>query len=244
MKNRRIVVAVLPMLLAFFPLYSQSDNDTFIKAVAAGDVVSAREMLRRSPALAHIPAPGGSSILLYALYHQQPEIASLILPLRRSDLNVFESAATGETARLHTLLNQNPPLASSFSEDGFTALHLASFFGQTAAQVLLLDAGADINAISRNALKATPLQSAVAARQIGSASVLLAYDANPNCRGENGYTPLFEAAAGGQVRVVKLLLHYGADPTVKGEDGRTALDVAVRAQQRDTEQILTKRKRP
>lgn len=218
---------------------SQSQPD-FLKAIASGNVAAVRQMLNTDPNLANAHGPEGTSAILYAAYHRQPQIAAELLPYRKANLTVFESAAMGEIARLQTLLHQNPKLVRATSTDGFTPLHLASFFGQTASQQVLIRAGADLEVHSQNLLNATPLQSAVAARQPQSAAVLLAHHANPNCRGESGYTPLFEAAGSGQVEVVTLLLKYGADPWIKGTDGKTALDLAAEAHQARIKEILLK----
>ena len=65
------------------------------------------------------------------------------------ELSVFEAAAFGRLARLGELLDEDPSRASAFSEDGFTALHLAIFGGQEGAVRLLLERGADPNVLSR-----------------------------------------------------------------------------------------------
>lgn len=218
-------------------LPSQAD---FLKAIASGNETQVREMLNADPNLAGANAPGGTSAILYAVYHNQPQIAAALLPYRRADLTVVESAAMGETTRLQTLLRQTPTSANAVSADGFTPLHLASFFGQTDAQQMLILAGAKLETHSHNQLNATPLQSAVAARQTKSAAVLLAHHADPNCRGESGYTPLFEAAGSGQVEVVTLLLQNGADRSIRGIDRKTALDVAVESYQTKIQEILSK----
>jgi ankyrin repeat protein len=238
--NQLIITTIL--WLAALPSSGPATNPKadFLAAITAGKVTEAREMLNATPSLAKASAPNGTSAILFALYHRQPEIAALLLPFRRADLTVFESAALGETARLHTLLRQDPELANAVSVDGFTPLHLASFFGQTGAQQMLIHAGAMLETHSKNQLNATSLQSAVASHQLTSAAVLLAHHADPNCRGEAGYTPLFEAAESGQVEVVILLLKHGADPSIKGTDGKTALDVAVKSNRANIEEILSK----
>ena len=212
----------------------------FLKAVGAGRVAEVREMLSRDSRLANATAPGGTSVLLYAAYHRQPEIAAILLPYRKSDLTAFESAAVGDAERMRSLLRADPKLINSLSTDGFTPLHLASFFGETATQEVLIRAGASLETHSKNQLDATPLQSAVAAHQTKSVAVLLAHHANPNCRGGLGYTPLFEAAESGQVEVLIMLLKHGADRSIRGTDGKTALDVAITAHQTKAQEILSK----
>ena len=44
------------------------------------------------------------------------------------DLDVFEAAAIGRSDRVTELLDADPGLVSSWTDDGFTPLHLAAFF--------------------------------------------------------------------------------------------------------------------
>lgn len=58
------------------------------------------------------------------------------------ELDVFDAAAA-DVDRLTELLDGDERLAGAWSEDGFTPLHLASFFSRGAAVRLLLDRGAE-----------------------------------------------------------------------------------------------------
>ena len=62
-----------------------------------------------------------------------------------SELPAYEAAAFGRLERLRGLL---PEAANERSPDGFTALHLAIFGGSEEAVRLLLEAGADPNALA------------------------------------------------------------------------------------------------
>src|SRR5262245_24860358 len=66
------------------------------------------------------------------------------------ELTIFEASALGRTDRVRELLEQDPGLAKTFGDDGFHALGLACFFGNVDATRLLLENGADVNALSRN----------------------------------------------------------------------------------------------
>lgn len=239
-----LVILTVILSLIGWPAQSPAPDPQaeFVKAIETGHVSEIRELLEMDSSLATAEAPGGTSLLLYALYHRQPQIAALLLAYRRSHLTVFESAAMGEMSELRSLLQHDPKLVDAVSSDGFTPLHLASFFGRTEAQELLISSGAPLERHSQNSLNATPLQSAVAARQLKSASVLLSHHADPNSRGEAGYTPLFEAAESGQIEVLLLLLKHGADPSLEGTDGKTAMDVATAAHQVKAQEILLKGK--
>src|ERR1700756_513555 len=89
------------------------------------------------------------SELLQALYTGDRTRADELLA-ETPELTVFEAAATGDTDRLRQLLDDDPSLANAFGADGFHPLGLACFFGHVDAARLLLDRGADVNALSRN----------------------------------------------------------------------------------------------
>ena len=91
---------------------------------------------------------------------------------------------------------------------------------------MLLAGGANVNAVTKETMKVTPLASAAAARQIGIARVLIAHGANVNAQAENDFTPLHEAAANGDLELATLLLEHGAKIDSKTRDGKTALAFA------------------
>jgi ankyrin repeat protein len=210
------------------------------KAISSGQEQDVRAMLSADPKRAFAKNKNGNSALLFAVYMNKQSIAKLIVGYLNDDLSIFEAAALGSDEKLRSLLAQRPDLSTAFAPDGFTALHLASYFGHPSSQELLIAAGADINAYSRNALHASPLQSAAAARQLGAARLLLEHRANPNAKGEESYTPLHEAAASGQLELVRLLISHGADISVKGDDGKTPADVAGQLKQNDVLILLKK----
>ena len=103
---------------------------------------------------------------------------------------------------------------------GRTPLHWAAKFGDSKVITLLIDAGANIEAISEHD-GTTPLQAAVEDGKIDKAKLLLARGADLDARGRIGWTALHCAVARRQVATVKELLELGADPYAKDEDGNT-----------------------
>jgi len=155
-----------------------------------------------------------------------PSVAAEIAN-RRTDLSVFEAAAIGATDRLEALLNSDPLLAKAFSLDGFTALHLACFFGHAASVRALLASGAAAEAISRNAMMVRPIHSAASSDSIDIVAHLLQSGADPDARQAMGFTPLHAAALHGNVALVRLLVGAGADRYAKADDGRDAMALAA-----------------
>ena len=139
-----------------------------------------------------------------------------------------EAARTDDIAAVRRLLaarvNVNEP-----GGDGTTALHWAAYndAGETAR--LLIGAGADVRAVTRNGAL-TPL---MLAATHGSASVveaLLAAGADPHARTTDGATPLMTAAASGSADAVRLLLKHGAEVNATDTaQGQTALMFAAAA---------------
>ena len=120
-----------------------------IAAIKIPDPARVRDVLRMNPELVNARDETGDSILLMSIYRRLPEIQNIILDWN-PDLNLFEAAALGDVATVRKLLGLYPKLVNAYSHDGFTALHLAVFFGREETAAALLEAGADVNAVSRN----------------------------------------------------------------------------------------------
>jgi len=124
------------------------------------------------------------------------------------------------------LLANNAGLAKAYSNDGFTALHLATFFGQPEAAEELLCHGADMNAVATNPMKVAVINSAAASGRADLVKMVLRAGANPNARQMMGYTALHAAAARDSVEMVQALLDAGADPSLRSDDGQFPADKA------------------
>ncbi|MGH3014661.1 MAG: ankyrin repeat domain-containing protein [Gaiellaceae bacterium] len=169
------------------------------------------------------------SELLEALYRGDGGRVAELLASGR-ELDVFESAAVGQTDRLRELLEGDPDLAAAWAEDGFTPLHLAAFFRHPDAARLLVERGAPVDVVARNQdIAATPLQSAVTAGEEETAALLLARGADPNFEHGGGFTPLHAAAHHGSERLVELLLAHDGDRLRADDEGRTPAAYARQA---------------
>jgi ankyrin repeat protein len=196
-----------------------------LNAVETGDLRSVAMLLNQDPALVNAHNDRGDSAILLAAYHGHGAIQDL-LQIRGAEMDVFAASAVGEFGRVREVLSEDPELAFAYSHDGFTALHLAAYFGHVEIVGLLLDRHADPNAIGQNQSLVRPLHSAVARSQQAAAELLLKRGADPNARQSGGVTPLHSAAQKGQDIIVRLLLAGGAQVDARTDDGKTALDVA------------------
>ena len=213
-----------------------SDADV-VAAVREGDLEKLQALISADATLANARDENGVSAVLLAHYRRQSEMVKL-LTSAKSRLDVFEAAALGRPDELREGLQEDPSLIQAWSPDGFTALHLACFFGSEGAARLLLERGAEVALPSRNSMRVTPLNSAAASGQLAVVKMLLERGAPVNAVQHGGWTALHSAANNGDVEMVKLLLAGGADRTLRSDDGRTARDMALEAGHLDVKQIL------
>ena len=157
------------------------------------------------------------SEILQALYRGEEDRARELA--RGTELDVFEAAALGETAQLRELLDGDPMRANAFGEDGFHPLGLACFFGRLDAVRLLLERGADVNALSRNEhIQTAAIHAAAASGETGAdestrydlVRLVLEHGADPNLPQGGGFRAIDAARQNGDERVERLLKEYGA----------------------------------
>lgn len=200
---------------------SGGSTQALFEAIRAGDLARVSQLLDGEPGLVRARGPGGETPVLLACYHRRPAVVG-VLRARGAPLDVFEAAAAGDVARLASLGAERPDRLSAYAGDGWTPLHLAAHFGETAAVRLLLGLGADPRARSRNALENTPLHAALA----GTAGPdlvdrLLSAGAEVNAAAAGGFAPLHLAAARGDRTLVTRLLLRGAEVAARTADGQT-----------------------
>jgi ankyrin repeat protein len=200
--------------------------EEIFEAIARGDAERVRALAEETPAVAHRRNGDGTSALLLARYYDRLDMVDALAE-HASDLDVFEAAALGRVERVGELVDADPEFARAYAPDGFQALGLAAFFRQPDVVRLLLDRGAEVDAIARNEqINTTALQAAAASGDNESARLLIDAGADVNAAQPGGFTPLHAAAANGNRELVELLLERGADPGARVDDGRTPADLA------------------
>src|SRR5579859_4194286 len=160
-----------------------------LAAVQQADVKKVQELLAQDASLANTRDANGNSALMLARYRMNQALVDAIATHRR-ELDIFEAAALGRDREVADLLSRDRSLAKAFAPDGFTALHLACFFGSEEAVRHLLAAGADPNVVAKNGTKLRPLNSAAASHKAAIVRALLEAGADPNGRQEQGFTAL------------------------------------------------------
>jgi ankyrin repeat protein len=161
--------------------------DALVQLAKSGELGRVRALLASNFLLASQRLPSGESPLMAALYRGHHDIVAALIDAG-AEIDVFAAAATGRLDDLHRTVNE--ATVNTYAYDGWTPLHLAAFFGFADAARLLLDAGADVHAVSRNSMQNTPLHAATAGKHADVALLLMATGADPLRTDAGGYTPL------------------------------------------------------
>jgi len=206
-----------------------ADVEELAEAIRVEDVAAVDRLLATDPGLASRRDKDGLTPMILARYWSKPDIVARLLAIRGDDLDVFEATIAGRADLVRAHLARNPALAGAWTQDGYTALHYAAFFGGADAAEALIDAGTDLEAVSRNAMGVRPLNSAAAGRHNDVSRLLVERGADVNAAQEQGFTPLHAAAQNGDADLVAVFLAAGADKDARLDDGRTAADVALEA---------------
>jgi ankyrin repeat protein len=203
-----------------------SEPSEVIKAIHTNDLPAFERTLREHPELVDAKDDKGSSALLLSAYYGRPEMTALLLSLG-ARVGFFEACAVGLSAEVERTLGQSPDSVRQRSHDGWTALHLAAFFGHLEVVTLLLDGGSDPLAISHNHEANLALNAAAAAGRNDVVRLLIERGCPVDARGSGtGYTALHLAAHAGRAALVQFLLDAGADRSLTIATGETALDLA------------------
>ncbi|HDR3887094.1 TPA: ankyrin repeat domain-containing protein [Bacillus cereus] len=142
-------------------------------------------------------------------------------------ISISQAVISGEKEKVVEIINTDPSVVNSFSEDGWTPLHLAAYFGQKKIASFLLEQGAEIHIRAKNENENTPLQAAIANKQSELVAFLIEKGSDVNAVQSGGWTGLHEAALLGNEEIIILLLENGANKMIKKNDGKTAYDIAL-----------------
>lgn len=213
-------------------------------AVAAGDREVVDRLVTEQPALLQARNEDGVSVIAWACYVNQPELANALADRVGEDsLDLDQAAAVGRTDRVRELLDSGCGV-DDHTPDGFTPLHYAAFFGHADLAGLLVERGATLSCVAKNDLSVTPLHSALAGRHREIARVLIESGADVNARQQLGWTPLHTAAQTGDTELVELLLSRGADAGACSDDSVAPADLAAAGGYSDLAALLSRAARP
>jgi uncharacterized protein len=110
--------------------------------------------------------------------------------------------------------------------NGYTALHWAAYSGQLSAAQVLVDHGAEIEAVDNAQM--TPLLVAASYDQVSVAAYLVSRGANVSARDNAGWTPLAYAVSNRDTELMVFLLRHGANKFSVANDGESIMDLCAR----------------
>lgn len=132
------------------------------------------------------------------------------------------------------LLIKNGADVQAFAPDGFAPLHRAAQNGYSDVCALLLDHGAQVNAITKDAqfrtfagYNCTALFLAACNNDCRTAEILLNHNADQSIVTNDESFPLYAASQMGYCEMAKLLLENGADPNKRDSNGFSPLFTAI-----------------
>lgn len=147
--------------------------------------------------------------LLYCSYQRRFHIADALIEAGMEP-DLFESVALGRLKDFHMNLARHPDLDLR-SSDGWTALHLASFFGNLEMAEELIRRGAGVQVVSENNQKNYALHAAIAGHgSLQIVELLLHSGANVQAAAADDITALHIAASRGSVQLLSRLFEAGA----------------------------------
>ena len=147
-------------------------HEKAFQSVKAGDTAGLLALLKQHPTTLNAINTNGISLFVFAVYNGKKDLADLLVQLGVK-LDVFSASAYGALKEIVEILRYEPGLVNTFSPDGWTPLHLASFFGNIMLVEYLVMSRADISAVSRNDLKNQPLNAAAVSNQTDIAKLLI-----------------------------------------------------------------------
>lgn len=194
--------------------------------VRAGDTARLKTLLTANPAAVNARNERGHSPVLIAQYHHKREAVAVLLAAG-PDLDLFDAASVGDTARVAALLDKDPTQVNAYSADGFYPLGLAAFFAHPDTVRLLLRRGADVTQVARNPMRVQALNAAVAGRSIDVVRLLVEAGAPIDPQQQEGWTPLHAAVHHGDLAMTRYLLEHGADSKKQNDKGQSAIGLAA-----------------
>lgn len=205
-------------------------SQKFLKLIQSGATAEIAAEVEADSKLLEARDSQGVSALIWSVYAGQPVVRDYLLAQLATHgvlLDVFEAATVGDVLRLEDILAADPGAVHAWSGDGWTALHLAAAFGTPATVDMLLQHGAQIDAVARNPQRNQPLHAALAlGRDRETVRLLLAHGADPNVTQVGGFTPLFSAATANRRDLVEMLIECGAHAQHRSDLGKTAAEFA------------------
>jgi len=225
-----LLVVAIPCVAAV------AGSNALFDAIKKEDVASVRDALQAHPDWVNSKDARGRTAVLAALlvisndgFLQRDRNPVLQAILERSPkLNFFDACGTGNLKEVERFVHDDPSLATSWHELGWSALHLAAFSGDVPTARFLIDKGAAVEWRAKTKFRNTVLQAALLPGNYDMTKFLIERGADVLVRQAQGVAPIHEAAVLGRQDLAELLLAHGAEVNSRADDGRTAVSEALR----------------
>jgi ankyrin repeat protein len=194
--------------------------------IRAGDKGRLEALLAAHAGLVNVRNDQGHSPVLIAQYHHKRDLVGVLLAAG-PELDIFDAASVGRTARVAELLDRDPSLVNAYSRDGFFPLGLAAFFGYPETVRLLLARGADVTQVARNPMGIQAIHAAVGGPSREAVELVVEAGAPINAQQHKGWTALHEVVNKKDLDLTRYFLAHGADPKVQNDDGKSAIGLAA-----------------
>eukprot|EP01135_Chromosphaera_perkinsii_P003313 Nk52_evm13s240 gene=Nk52_evmTU13s240 len=147
--------------------------------------------------------------------------------ISRDRLELLNAAENDDHQRVKAILMGNPYLINVADQDGYTALHRASYNGLFDMILLLLSNGARPDSRTNDGWE--PIHCACRWGYLDCAELLVQAGCGVNDQTNGGQTPLHLAVQHGHVDIVRfLLLRHDSDILIKNKQGESAYDLSQR----------------
>ena len=138
------------------------------------------------------------------------------------------ASKTGNTSLIQKMIDRSPESIHQTSANEVAPLHIAAAFGHFNAVKLLVDNGAEVNAVDK--YFHTPLHRAVESNEVEIVEYLLEKNARFSMPNTSGLTALGCGVVLGNLDVIKRLLMAGDNPNFMDRCGQTYLHFCCKAE--------------
>ena len=151
--------------------------------------------------------------------------------------DIYDACRKGNLELIKQLSKVNPDTINTPNKSGYTPLIIAGYRNQLEAVKVLLDLGANVNAISEDG---TVLTAACYKSNTALVKILLEQHADVNVKNNAGTTPLMFAIMAENEEIVKLLMENKADTQTMDNSRKSAVDFAKDCDSKVIKQLIIK----
>ncbi|EPS38222.1 hypothetical protein H072_7992 [Dactylellina haptotyla CBS 200.50] len=174
-----------------------------------------------NPVSSAVPAKGKPTLSTTDGEHADMELSD-VQPSNPPPPDIMRMAQLGDEAGIRTLLDAGKISANYADPEGITPLHWAAINNRYNVCKLLLEAGADVNAVGGESV-ATPAMWAAQEKHYYIVELLTRYGADHQITDGQGYNILHLATFNGNLFLIIFLLHQNIGVDAKDTQGHTPL---------------------